>query len=174
MDPPATCHTHPFQSSGDQPLHAKPRPLLTCVARLACTLIAIDFVDAPPVVTGFALTVIQVYLTVESCRLTHVWVNEITKFYLKEPCLKGLTCSPFGADTNIGVFPVLTSATILAGLAETLIDVSFTETACVARMAVAGERGQSILTGTIVTGVRIALIDIDFTVLPCVTCSGEE
>lgn len=72
VDPPATCRTHPFQSSGDHPFHTKPRPLLTCVARLACTLIAIDFVDAPPVVTGFALTVIQVYLTVESCRLTHV------------------------------------------------------------------------------------------------------
>lgn len=89
-------------------------------------------------------------------------------------CVKGLTCSPFGADTNISVFPVLTSATILAGLTETLIDVSFTETAGVARTAVAGERGQAILTGTIVAGVRIALIDINFTVLPCVTCSGEE
>lgn len=88
--------------------------------------------------------------------------------------LKGLTCSPFGADTNIRVFPVLTSTTVLAGLAETLVDVSFTETACVARAAVAGERGQAILTGTIVTGVRIALIDINFTVLPCVTFSGEE
>lgn len=88
--------------------------------------------------------------------------------------MKGLTCSPFGADANISVFPVLTSATILAGLAETLIDVSFTETARVARTAVAGERGQAILTGTIVTGVRIALIDVDFTVLSCVTCSGEK
>lgn len=88
--------------------------------------------------------------------------------------MKGLTCSPFGADANICVFPVLTSATILAGLAETLIDVSFTETARIARTAVAGERGQAILTGTIVTGVRIALIDVDFTVLSCVTYSGEK
>lgn len=68
----------------------------------------------------------------------------------------------------------MTSATILAGLAETLVDVSFTETAGVARTAVAGERGQAILTGTIVTGVRIALIDVNFTVLSCVTCSGEK
>lgn len=88
--------------------------------------------------------------------------------------MKGLTCSPLWADANISVFPVLTSATILAGLAETLIDVSFTEAARVARTAVAGERGQAILTGTIVAGVRIALIDVNFTVLSCVTCSGEK
>lgn len=88
--------------------------------------------------------------------------------------VKGLTCSPFGADTNISIFPVLTSATILAGLAETLVDVSFTETACVAKTTVAGERSQAILTSTIVAGVRIAFIDVNFTVLPCVTCSGEE
>lgn len=62
----------PSKAHGTIPLHTKPRPLLTCVARLACTLVAIDFVDAPPVVTGFALAVIQVHLTVESCRSTHV------------------------------------------------------------------------------------------------------
>lgn len=88
--------------------------------------------------------------------------------------VKGLTCSPFRADTNISVFPVLTSATVLAGLTETLVDVSFTETARVARPAVAGERGQAILTGTIVTRVRIALIDVNFTVLSCVTCLGKK
>lgn len=64
----------------------------SCVAGLACTLIAVDFVDAPPVVAWFALTVVQVHLTIE-------------------------TCSAFGAGTNICVLPVLTSAAILAGLA---------------------------------------------------------
>lgn len=64
----------------------------SCVAWLTCTLVAIDFVDAPPVVAGFALTVIQVHLTIE-------------------------TCSAFGAGTDICVLPVLASATVLAGLA---------------------------------------------------------
>lgn len=64
----------------------------TCVARLACTLVAIDFVNAPPVVAGFALAVVKVHLAVETC------------------------CS-FRAGTDIGVLSVLTSATILAGLA---------------------------------------------------------
>lgn len=64
----------------------------SCVAGLTCTLVAVNFVDTPPVVAGFVLTVIQVYLTIE-------------------------TCSAFGAGTNICVLPVLTSATILAGLA---------------------------------------------------------
>lgn len=64
----------------------------SCVAGLACTLVAIDFVDAPPVVAGFALTVVQVNLAIE-------------------------TCCAFGASTNIRVLPVLASATILAGLA---------------------------------------------------------
>lgn len=63
----------------------------SCVAGLTCTLVAIDFVDAPPVVAGFALTVVQVDLTVESC-------------------------SAFWAGTDIRVLPVLASATILAWL----------------------------------------------------------
>lgn len=92
----------------------------------------------------------------------------LPKIISKLPVREGLTCCPFGADTTISVFPVLTGAAIFAGLAETLIDVSFTEAACVARTAVAGERGQAVLTGTVVAGVRIALVDIDFTVLPCV------
>lgn len=96
--------------------------------------------------------------------------KRISKLHVRE----GLTCCPFGADATISVFPVLTGAAVFAGVAETLIDVGFTETACVARTAVAGERGQAVLTGPVVAGVRIALVDIDFTVLPCVACSGEE
>lgn len=64
----------------------------SCVAGLTRTLVAVDFVDAPSIVAGFALTVVQVHLTIE-------------------------TCSAFGAGTNICVLPVLTGATILAGLA---------------------------------------------------------
>lgn len=55
--------------------------------------------------------------------------------------LKCLTRSAFWAGTNICVLPVLTSATILAGLAKTLIDVGLTQTASVAGAAVAGEGG---------------------------------
>lgn len=43
-------------------------PGLTCVARLACTFVAIYFVDAPPVVAGFALAVVQIHLTIKTCR----------------------------------------------------------------------------------------------------------
>lgn len=64
----------------------------SCVTWLTCTLVAIDFVDALPVVAGLALTVIQVYFTVE-------------------------TRSAFRAGTNICVLPVLASATVLTGLA---------------------------------------------------------
>ena len=42
---------------------------LTCVAWLARTLIAVDFVNASPVVAGFALTVVQVHLAVETYRI---------------------------------------------------------------------------------------------------------
>lgn len=57
---------------GRSPCTCKLHPVLTCVARLTCTFVAIDFVDAPPVVAGFALTVIQVHLTIETCRLTRM------------------------------------------------------------------------------------------------------
>lgn len=88
--------------------------------------------------------------------------------------VKGLTCCAFGANTNISVFPVLAGATILAGLAETLINVGFTEAAGEARTAEAGEGGQAVLTCAVVTGVGLALVDVNFTVLSCVTCSGEK
>ena len=47
-------------------------PVLTCVTWLTCTLIAVDLVNAPPVVTGLALTVIQIHLTVKACQTTKV------------------------------------------------------------------------------------------------------
>lgn len=43
--------------------------MLTYVAGFTCTLVAVDFVDAPPVVAGFALAVVQVDLAIETCRL---------------------------------------------------------------------------------------------------------
>ena len=88
--------------------------------------------------------------------------------------LKCLTCCAFGAGTNISVLPVLTSATILARLAETLVDVGLTQAAGVAGAAIAGEGGQAILTGAIVAGVGVALIDVGLTVLPCVTFTREK
>lgn len=54
---------------GPPPCICKLHPVLTCVARLTCTLVAVDFVDAPPVVAGFALTVVQVHLTIETFKL---------------------------------------------------------------------------------------------------------
>lgn len=53
--------------------------------------------------------------------------------------LKCLTCCAFGAGTDVRVLPVLTSATVLAGLAEALVDVGLTQTASVAGAAVAGK-----------------------------------
>lgn len=63
--PPCTCKLH---------------PVLTCVARLTCTFVAIDFVDAPPVVAGFALTVIQVDLTIETCTVAQIKVKGVMEF----------------------------------------------------------------------------------------------
>lgn len=56
---------------GPSPCTCKLLPVLTCVARLTRTLVAIYFVDAPPVVTGFALTVVQVHLTIKTYVLEH-------------------------------------------------------------------------------------------------------
>lgn len=64
----------------------------SCVTWLTCTLVAIDFVDALPIVTGFALTVVQIHLAVE-------------------------TSGAFRAGTDVCVLPVLASSTVLAGLA---------------------------------------------------------
>lgn len=57
---------------GPSPCTCKLHPALTCVAGLACTLVAVDFVDAPPVVAGFALTVVKVDLAVEAYRSDHM------------------------------------------------------------------------------------------------------
>lgn len=46
--------------------------MLTCVARLTGTFVAIDFVDAPAIVAWFALAVVQVDLAIETCGLGHV------------------------------------------------------------------------------------------------------
>lgn len=42
--------------------------LLTCVAGFTGTLVAIDLVDAGPIVTGIALAVINIDFTVDSCQ----------------------------------------------------------------------------------------------------------
>lgn len=47
-------------------------PGLTCVAWLAGTLVAIDFVDALPKVTGLALTVVQVHFAVQAYITTEI------------------------------------------------------------------------------------------------------
>lgn len=114
-----------------------------CVARLTSALVAVYLVDTLAVVTGLTLAVVQVYFTVKAC-------------------------GAFGAGTNVGVFFILTGASVLTGLAQTLIDIGLTETASVTRTTVAGERGQAIHTGTVVTRTRVTLIDICLTMLPSV------
>lgn len=83
--------------------------------------------------------------------------------------MKCLTCGAFRTGADVGVLPVLASAAVLAGLAETLVDVGLTQAASVAGTAVAGEGGQAVLTSAIMAGVRVALIEISLTVLTCVT-----
>lgn len=118
-----------------------------CVSRFAGTLVPIYLVDASPEITGIALTVIQVDLTVSSC-------------------------SSFGADTQVGILTVLAGASVLAWLTETLINVDLAQTAHETRTADAGEGRQAIFTGAVVTRVGQTLIYICLTVLPCVSFSA--
>lgn len=87
MDPPATWPYLPLpKSSGDPPpLLSSPAPvelrppMLTCVARFTGTFVAIDFVDAPAVVTRFALAVVQVDLAIETCGFGHMFSHTAGK-----------------------------------------------------------------------------------------------
>lgn len=119
----------------------------SAVAGLAGTLVAIDLVEACPVVTWLALAVIQVDFTV-------------------------YTCGAHGAGADVGVLAVLADASVPTGLTQTLVNVGLTQPARVTKATVAGEGGQAILTSTIVTGVRETLIDVSLTVLPRVTFSA--
>lgn len=80
-----------------------------------------------------------------------------------------VTCGAFSAATNVGILTVLTGATISAGLAQALIDVGLTESACVSRFTLAAERCQTIDAGTVVARVRVAFVDICLTVSAGVT-----
>lgn len=86
--------------------------------------------------------------------------------------MKCLTSGALWADAKVGVLPVLASAAIFAGLAETLIDVGLTQAASVAWTAVAGKGGQAVLTRAVVTGVRVALVDVSLTVLTRIAYRG--
>lgn len=79
------------------------------------------------------------------------------------------TCGAFSAATNVGILTVLTGATISAGLAQALIDVGLTESACVSRFTLAAERCQTIDAGPVVARVRVAFVDICLTVSAGVT-----
>lgn len=86
-----------------------------------------------------------------------------------------LTRGAFWAGTEVCVLPVLTNATVLTRLAQTLVDVGFTQAASVARAAVTGEGSQAILAGAIMAGIRVALVDVNLTVLPCISCKvGDQ
>lgn len=83
--------------------------------------------------------------------------------------MKCHTSGAFWADAEVGILPVLASAAVFAGLAETLVDVGLTQAASVAGTAVAAEGGEAVLAGAVVTRVRVALVDISLTVLTRVT-----
>lgn len=117
------------------------------VTRLAGTFITIDFVNAGPIVTRIAFTVVNVDFTIYSG-------------------------SAFGAVANVEILPVLTSASISAGLTQTLVDVGLTEASGVARFTEAAEGGQAIDTGPIVTRRRVALIHVRLTMFACVSFSA--
>lgn len=97
------------------------------VAGLTGTLVAVDLVEASPVVTWLALAVVQVDFTV-------------------------YTCGALGAGADVGVLAVLADASVPTGLTQTLINVGLTQPAHVTRATVTGERSQAVFTGTIVTG----------------------
>lgn len=42
--------------------------LLTCISRFTGTLVAVDLVDAGPIVAGIALAVVNIDFTVDSCQ----------------------------------------------------------------------------------------------------------
>lgn len=111
----------------------------SCVTRLAGTLVTVDFVNALPVVARVVLAVVQVGFAIEA---------------------RGA----FGAYAEVGVLPVLAGAPVLTGLTLAFVDVGLAQAAGVARPAVAGERGQTVLTGPVVTGVRVALVYVRFAV----------
>ena len=60
-------------------------------------------------------------------------------------------------------------ASVLAGLAQTLVDVAVTHAARVAGKTVAGVCGKTVLTGAIVARPREALVDVRLAVPPAVT-----
>lgn len=100
----------------------------TSVAGFTGTLVAIDLIDAGPIVTGIALAVINVDFTVVSC-------------------------GALGAAADVTVLSVLASAPVPARLTQTFVNVGLTQPAGVSKFALAAEGGQAIDAGPIVAGV---------------------
>lgn len=84
-------------------------------------------------------------------------------------CVFSLTCGSLRAAADVGVLSVLAGASILARLAQTLVDVGLTQPASESRVTLATEGGQAIDAGAVVAGVRVTLIDVILTVSPGVS-----
>lgn len=65
-------------------------------------------------------------------------------------CLCPRTRGAFGTVADVGVFSILAGASVPARLAQTLVDVGFTQPARVTGATVAGEGRQAVHAGTVV------------------------
>lgn len=119
----------------------------TCVSGFTNTLVAVDLVDALAVVTWFTLTVVDVYLTVN----TH---------------------GSLGAGTGVRILSVLAGASVSAGLTQALVDIALAQSAGVSRATVAGESGHAVSTHAVMTRTRCALVDVQLAVSTSETCSA--
>ncbi len=146
--------------------------LFTCVAGFTGTFVAIDLVDAGPIVTGIAFAVVNVDFTVDSCQKIAFSNLECQK--KSHVCISICMCvevtfGALGAAADVGVLSVLAGASVPARLAQTLVDVGLTQPAGVSGVAVATEGGQAVDAGTVVARVRVTLVDVGLTVPPRVT-----
>jgi len=151
----------------------------TRVAGLAGALVAVDLVDAGPVVTGVAFAVVDVDLAVDSCRgkkLVKVFLK-LQKHTMSDICVcvcvcvcgGGVTGGALGAAAHVGVLSVLAGASVPARLAQALVDVGLAQPPGVAGAALAAEGGQAVDAGAVVARVGVTLVDVRLTVSPRVT-----
>lgn len=146
--------------------------MLTCVAGLTGTLVAVDLVDAGPIVAGIALAVVNVDFTVDSCQKRHISFSNLKcqqDIVLATIFNTSFTCGALGAAAEVGILSVLAGASVSARLAQTLVDVGLAQSAGVPRVALAAEGRQAIDAGAVVARVRVTLVDVCLTVPARVT-----
>lgn len=96
-----------------------------CISWVAHTFVPVNFIKAISIFTGVAGTVIFIDLTV-------------------------CPCSSWRAVTLVSIDQVDAASSVLAGVAVALLDLDVTDGACVSRIALTGEGGNSIFTHTMV------------------------